>query len=307
MNNRRLMAIVLALLCSWLPGVAAGQTLLRWKLKPQESLLVQTQQQTESQVTFGGKSVTTKIDLAVELLWSVTAATDKEMTVLEKFRRIQIKIESPQAGTIQFDSAASTKPTGQARNLADGLKPFLAAEFEIKMTDRGEILATKAANKPAEEILAGGGQDDDQAKASHQAIQQLLGQSLIILPEKAVAEGENWTHESDVKASAGNFHQTTTYRMAGTMSRGNESLLKIEMQAQLSPAAQSGGGAVSGSTPLTVKSHEQSGTILFSADSGRVVEVEQKQKLITERPYRDTTIVVSLSSTTQITIQPATP
>jgi hypothetical protein len=54
----------------------------------------------------------------------------------------------------------------------------------------------------------------------------------------------------------------------------------------------------------TIKEHAQSGTVRFSIDQGRVVSAEQEQKLITERPYRETTIVVSLSSKQTTTIKP---
>jgi hypothetical protein len=53
----------------------------------------------------------------------------------------------------------------------------------------------------------------------------------------------------------------------------------------------------------TIKEHAQSGVILFSTDQGRVVSAEQTQKLTTERPHRDTTIVVTLQSKQTTTLQ----
>jgi hypothetical protein len=55
---------------------------------------------------------------------------------------------------------------------------------------------------------------------------------------------------------------------------------------------------------MKIKTHEQTGTILFSADEGRVVEGEQKQKLVTERAYRETMIVVTLSSVQKTRVTP---
>src|SRR4051794_13400642 len=48
------------------PNGAQAQTLLRWKLKPGDAFTVDTRQETESQVAFSGKSVTTTIDLALQ-------------------------------------------------------------------------------------------------------------------------------------------------------------------------------------------------------------------------------------------------
>src|SRR5689334_7365811 len=72
-------------------GDAQAQTRLRWKLKAGESFVVDALQETESQVAFGGKSVSTKIDLTLQLTWTVTAATEKEFVIKQSIDRIQIK------------------------------------------------------------------------------------------------------------------------------------------------------------------------------------------------------------------------
>jgi hypothetical protein len=69
------------------------------------------------------------------------------------------------------------------------------------------------------------------------------------------------------------------------------------------PAPAKAGTKAAGSTALTLKSHEQSGHLLFSPELGRLVSAEQTQKLSTERPYRETTIAVTLTSKQTTTVK----
>src|SRR3954469_1370602 len=71
-------------------GRARAET-LRWKLKPGNEFTVDVRQETESQVAFSGKSVTTTIDLALQQTWSVTSASEKEYVIKQSIDRIQLK------------------------------------------------------------------------------------------------------------------------------------------------------------------------------------------------------------------------
>lgn len=275
---------------------ASGQTLLRWKLKADDALRLTIQQETESQVAFSGKSATTKIELAVELDWLVTAANDKEIKLNQTLRGVKLKLQSPEGGLIEYDSAAEAKPTGPSREMAASIQPLIGMELAVTMTPRGEVVAAEPANKAAEDLL-----DDakpgEQAGASRAQVQQLLKQSLVVLPEKEVALNDTWTNTSSLSGAAGEFQQATTYRLAGLNDQGGNSVAQLEMSAKLDLAAgKSAPGKKAAAGKLRVKDHQQQGTIAFAVSEGRVIEAEQTQKLVTERPYRDVTIVVTLVS-----------
>src|SRR5690349_17672540 len=95
-----------------LPSSAPAQTLLRWNLKSGESFNVETHQETQSQVAFSGKSVTTTIDLTLQQTWSATSASEKEFVIKQTIDRIKMKLAGQQ-GTAEYDSAAKTRPSGQ--------------------------------------------------------------------------------------------------------------------------------------------------------------------------------------------------
>jgi hypothetical protein len=285
---------------------AAGQTLLRWKLKADDALRLTILQETESQVAFSGKSATTKIELAVELDWLVTAADEKEIKLKQTLRGVKLKLQSPEGGVIDYDSAAKDKPSGQAREMAESIQPLIGMELAVTMTPRGDVVAAEPANKAAEELLADA-KPGEQAGASRAQVQQLLKQSLVILPEKEVALNDTWTNTSNLSGAAGEFQQVTTYRLAGLIEQNGQTVAQLEMNAKLDPAAgKSSPGKKSAAGKLRVKDHQQQGTIAFAVSDGRLIEAEQTQKLVTERPYRDITIVVTLMSkqTTKVQTKP---
>jgi len=96
-------------------------------------------------------------------------------------------------------------------------------------------------------------------------------------------------------AATGALKLDTTYRLDGLTDQDGKRLAKIGLTAKATPGA----GA-----KINIKSQDHSGTIVFSADEGRVVEISQTQKLVTERPYRETTILVTLNSTQKTTVKP---
>jgi hypothetical protein len=282
--------------------VAHGQSPLRWKLKPGDALAFDIQQQTTSRVAFSGKSADTKIDLGLEMLWNVVSADEKETKVKQVIQRITFSLEPQKGDAVKYDSQSKARPTGQARQVADAVKPLLGAEIEITMNDRGQIVTTAPANAAAEKLFAAESAEQSPNVFSRQALQTLLRQPLVVLPEKGVAADQTWTDEPrEFKSAAGTFEQTTTYRHAGQVEEAGQKLDKLELTAKLVPIP----GKANSTSKLTVKSHEQSGTILFSADQGRLVRAEQTQKLTTERPYRETTIVVTLESKQTTIIRPA--
>jgi hypothetical protein len=299
MKNRvRLLLIFAAVLC--LTASAPAQTLLRWNLKPGESFQVAVTQETDSQVAFSGKQSATKIDLAMDLGWKVLFADEKSIRIQQSIERVQFKLNSPQAGTIEYDSAAQAKPAGAARDVSEAVKPLLGAQVELTMNGRGEVLDAKPVGADAQKLFAEG----DSAAAgvfSKQAIQQLLRQPLALLPDKAVDKGNTWTTTTEITAQAGKFQQETTYTLAGEVERDGGQLTKIDVTAKLTSLAAENNGK----PKLALKSHQQTGTILFSPAAGRLVEAETTQEMVTERPYRETTIVVTLKSQQRTTVTPA--
>jgi hypothetical protein len=279
-----------------------AQTLLRWNLKPGDAFTVETKQETQSQVAFSSKSATSQIDVGVGLNWTVTTADEKQITIKQTIERISVKLATPQGMPIEFDSASQSRPTGQARSLAESLTPLVGAEMNVTMSRRGEILTVKAANAAAEVLFASGEGASGSAGDSRTAIEHLLRQPLVVLPEKEVTTGDTWTTTSELESAAGPMRQKTDYSLEQFDNEGNQRACRIAVQSELTarPAA-----AGKNSPSMRIKDQDHSGTITFAVEAGRVVVSDQMQELTTERQYRDVTITVKLSSTQKTTITPA--
>src|SRR5437763_4594719 len=96
------------------PRIGDAQTLLRWKLKAGDALAVEIEQHTDAQVSFSAKTAITKIDLTLHLGWKVMAAEEAGFRIRQTVDRIQQKITTRDAGTVEYDSSASERRTGQA-------------------------------------------------------------------------------------------------------------------------------------------------------------------------------------------------
>lgn len=281
--------------CLIVASVAEAQTTLRWKLAQGQKLAVAMTQTTTSDVAYSGKKTTTKIDLALQLTWSVREAGDGQIKLEQSLDRLTLVLESPVAGRVEYDSDPQARNLASTAEIAAAVKPLLTTKLEITMNDRGEILAARPTAPAAP------GEDKADAASSplfsKQAVQQLLKQPLAVLPENAVSPGDTWTTSSDLASAMGSAKQTTTYRYAGKPAdeaAGKLDQIAVTTKLQLAPASK-----------LTLKEHQQSGTIEFDSAAGRVASAEQSQQLVTERPYGATTIMVTLDSRQKTTVSAA--
>ncbi len=272
------------------PQICNAQTLLRWQLKAGDAFTVEIEQHTDSIVAFSAKSATTKIGLTLKLAWKVTAATDNGFTIRQTVEQVHEKLVTQDMGTIEYDSATAARPTGQARELAESIKPLIGAEFELMMKPNGEITSVTPANDVAKTLLAATDKTNPNA-ASHEGLQQMLRRPLAVLPEKKVKPGDTWSVASQRVTAAGPLNLETTYELQSIDEKG---LAKIAMTAKAQPGTGS---------KMTIKEHQHSGTIQFSATDGRLLDIDQTQKLVTERPYRETTITVTLTSEQKTSIK----
>ena len=289
---------------------AFAQTPLRWKLQTGELFTLQVDQQTKTNVGFSGKSAETTIDLGMTLGWKVAAADEKSLTIEQTVERITFRIDSPMAGKLEVDTAARSRPTGQARKIVDAIGPLIGAKFEIAISPRGEVQSARPVGEAAEKLFAESG-PEEAGVFSATAVRTLLKQPLAVLPAEAVDEGATWTSTSELAASLGAFTQTTNFTLAAPVERDGRTLAQIDLAGTLAPkidaaraAAPAAAPATGGKPPLVLKSSELTGKMLFDADTGRLVSAEQQQTLATERPYRETTITVKLTSTQTSTLSP---
>jgi hypothetical protein len=237
--------------------------------------------------------VKTSLELVVDMLWTVDQATDDQAEITQQVQRLQVTLSSPDGPPLQFDSAADKRPTGAARQLEAALKPLLGEQFHVTMNARGEIVKVRAPQRSA----APEAKDDGKGLVSTDTLNQLLKQPLVVLPEKEVSKGDHWKTETETTTALGKLQQTTTYTLADITGDGDDKLAKITQagELQLEPA----------NKKLKLTEHSLAGDVQFALAPGRLISTQRTQRLKTEQPYRETTIVVDLETRITTKVEPA--
>lgn len=288
----------LALALAALPHTCQGQTALDWKLKAGEKYDLHVLQQTNSTVTVVNKTVKTAIEIALDSTWSVESVSEGAAKIRQTIARVQVKVQAADSPLVAYDTAASEKPSGAARDLAAAVGPLVDPQSSLllTMTDRGEIISVEWSPRLAELWNAGqAGAGDRKESPAKESLDALLKQPLAILPEKAVAKGDKWDTSRELHTPSGKFTQKVEYTYAGRRDSVAGAADAISFAAFLTPAAQG---------KAKIKEQSQTGTILFDGQAGRLRSSEQSQRLVTETPYRDATITVVVESQVTRTLTP---
>jgi hypothetical protein len=172
----------------------------------------------------------------------------------------------------------------------------------VAMDSRGEVLSAEPSAKLAE-LWQVPGAKSLSGPGSAESTQELLKRAIVLLPEKSLAADDaakaKWSKEREVDISIGKVKQSTEFVFAGEVEEAGQKFDKIDFISKLTLVP---GGAKS--LKLTLKEQTQTGHALFSAEQGRVVSAEQTQHLVTEAPYRETIITVTVDSTVKTVVSP---
>lgn len=270
------------------PRSACAQTTLAWKLQPGDHLALHTEQQSNTTATVVGKTVKTSVGIQLDSLWLVEDLTDGTVRIKQTVSRVQATMQAADAPLVSYDSADAGQPSGAARDLAAALAPLVDPESSILLTmnERGEILSVELSPK-LKQLTSSGAGNATQGNVAAAGLETLLKQPLVTLPDGPVEAGGQWKVERELDTPAGKYAQTTTYSLEGEKELQGKTAAAIAFDSTLKPVQ-------TGKTKL--KEQSQSGTVYFDAAAGRMISSEQKQRLVTETPYRDATITVEVVS-----------
>lgn len=293
-------AIVVLVFASQLPTATAA-TLLRWKLQPGQRFQVQVTQNSKTETTVNNRTVKMSLDLLMDMTWAVDSVDQQgAATVSQMFTRIQVNMDAPSVGKVSFDTAKKTKPGELTEGMAEAIGPLINAKFSVKMTPRGKITEVEIPKETVAAIKKATTTSKLRQLLSVEGLTQLLRQSLATLPEAAIEPGEQWERQTTTPSPLGRLHQTHKYTYRGTVDREGKPIEKIDVATNLSLEPSKDITA----KKLTVKKHEQTGTLYFDDEAGRFVATETHQSIDSERPFRDLRIVVSVDTISRTEISP---
>jgi hypothetical protein len=298
-TRNRIYQFALCVLLSLTGQSANAEELLRWKLTAGESLSYQFTQSTQTETAGTGKPMRVGIDTAMTVNWKVDSVdANRVSTITQTIDKFSVTLKTDKLDPITYDSAAKSPPLGPAREIADTIGKLIGVPCQIQMTDRGEISSVESV-EPLQRALGPAADKASNKLLTPAQISGMLRQAAVILPEKAIAEGNSWEMKQEISTPTGQIEQTSQFTYLGMADHGGKMQNKITVKATfaLLPSADK-------TPPLKIIEGQQNGTLWFDSTAGRFVSSELTQKLVTERPYRDMTIRVQSSSTLTMKLAP---
>ncbi len=207
----------------------SAQVQLDWKLPEGSCWRVEVAQSTLTATQTGGRQNEISMETAMELQWVVDEVdADGSMHVTQTCRRFRLKSISPDANEpIQYDSASSREPAEELKPIAGLMRPLIGMRHHIVLSRRGEILNVVLPSET--ESLLGDLPAMSRWKKmlTKDGINQVLRQSLGVLPKSAVNIGDRWTSTQRVDSPFGELSVETTYQYEGTRRRNARTLQYI--------------------------------------------------------------------------------
>lgn len=269
--------------------VAAGaEEPLRWKFEKGAKYDYNMVQDMKIQ---GPQNVTMHQEL--KMLWDVADVTPEGDAVIEqKIEQVKMKMQLP-FGTIDYDSASPEPPAGPAANLAPMYNALMKGNFKVTMSPRGEI---KDVVVPPEIVAAlknspGAAMGD---LASEEGFKKMMKQGSLQLPEKALAEGEEFSagRVEMNNPNAGKQVIETVYKYLGTKEEEGVEFARFEPKITLKFEG----------APVKITNQESTGEILFNVAEGRLDSSTIKQQVTMEQEGGGAT---TINQDIKVTVKPA--
>jgi hypothetical protein len=285
--------------------------LLRWKLQPGQQFQVQVAQNSKTKTTVNDRTVKMSLDMLMDMKWTVDSVDQMGVaTISQMFTRMRVDMDAPSVGKVSFDTAKETKPGELTEGLSDALdalipRPAKEGEpqretptFSVLVNPRGEIVKVDIPKETAAAIKKATASSKLRHLLSVDGLTQLLQQSLATLPDEAIDPDHQWSLETTTPSPLGVLKQTHKYTYRGAVQRNGQPVDQIDVVTELSLEPSKDAAA----KKLKIKSHKQSGSLFFDAEEGRFVATDIQQTLVSETPFRDLRIIVSVETTSQTEI-----
>lgn len=270
--------------CAIPPRVCPGQQSLAWDWRPQDCFRIVTTQDVAMIAEVGEKSVRMSHRTAVQVAWQVTEVdSDGTAEIKHSVERMKIRLKSPAADDVVYDSAANETAAGPAKQLAAAVDPLLKTGATMKISPTGQVTDVRLSENAEALPKKNTGAAQAFSRFFTQAgVVELTGLTQLALPERPVAVGDRWDRAGETETGLGSFARKTTYERIDDETRDNRKLARISLTGTLTPVEPSE-PRLPGEPdrPAAVRIEEQDirGTILFDKAAGHPVEAVFQQRL----------------------------
>lgn len=296
----------LAAVCLLTTAQSHAAEALRWKFKPGEALPYALSQKAEILIDANGIEIDVMLKQTMDTTWNVkSVASDGTAEIAMKVDRMQLVMNTPFTGEVTYDSTKpeETPPPELWDRLGKPIEAMVGGEFTMKVSPRGEVsdltLPAKLAETLGEQSRGGGGGPMAMMGGNmlnEDAIRQIIGQAILLLPEKA---GEAWTREFENKMGPiGTQKINVTYEATGVEEHEGKKVEKIASKTEVTFEPAEGGNV---DAEFEITEQEGTGAILFDAEAGRTLLSTNVQKITLEGDFQGNEFAQEITMTLVLT------
>ena len=273
MLNLALVAFPLA------PAAVPSETRLAWKLHEGEVLRYRIIQDIRQEMSPMGMQTNSQVGQVLkEKVQGV--APDGTAKLEVTWEALRYRLDSPMGGGLDYDSTkdSTDAPAGPMK----GLSKVVGSVFRLEMKPTGEIVALSGIDEVMTKITSGGdlGPMGPMLSKSFNDASMKRALETVLLPEKALTDGETWKREAQFDVPAlGKLKIDFDFKLDGTEMVAGAKAAKVGVLYSMSLA---GGkpdmtgmpGADQFDIDLSMNDAKGEGTIHFSPDLGRMVKTQ---------------------------------
>lgn len=291
-----------------------GQTMaqsepMNWTFAVGDRFEVSLSQSSTASNKLESRKTSIKNTTKLKMSWEVKSVADRIATIEQAILRISLDVNNPAipSQAIALDTSASEEEAKEysksSKALLKQIKPLIGLKFNVAMASTGEIQEVTLPPESAEVI----NQLPDTVRIrrlfSPEGLNQVLGASAVVFPEKPMETGTSWTEEKSAATPLGEFTRKRAYTVVGKKTLDGQELTEIRMEPTLvSVEAAKEGGSVESSLDAKLISFSGSGTLLVDAKDGYLKSSSFENELKSERPYREKVIETVVKNQIQMTI-----
>ncbi len=225
-------------------------------------------QKTAMKMELMGKPIETSYTQVTEITWEVKGVDkDGNAEMVQTIDRVKFQSMGP-GGNTEVDTAKAGDAPGTPELMTKLFRSMTGAPFTLKMTPRGEIRDLKVPAKIVDAF-----KDAGPAAAmlgSDEGLKNLIGQSVVVFPEGAIAQGKSWQAVRKLPMPFGTMVMDTTYTLEPAA--GPVENVGMDVKATIEPKEGS---------PLEIKvtSQQTKGHYRFDNSAGNLKSSDVVQKM----------------------------
>ena len=276
----------LLLLGSAAPSRAAAPA-VAWKFKDGQQMQYVMERGVEGKMSLSGAAIEFKMSMTFDTTWNVkSVAKDGSAVVEQTVDRIQIKMDSPLGGSMDYDSKSEKKPEAgpvwaMLQPMVEGL---LGQPIKSKITPLGQVSDIQFSEKMTEAFKKQQVGQNRQAGMgiggnafSERGVKELITKSVLPLPETG-GKDATWTQAFENPIPGiGKQTAETTYSFAGDETIDGKKATKIVGITELTFEPEENPRA-----ELEIVEQEAKATFFFDAAAGQLIKSSGTQKAAME-------------------------